>query len=281
MQVKLHDRSPGVAGLALALLFFALLQHGCALSGTPDKAVPQSFDLNLYFDCSIKWLDAQTRDRLIEELTNGLKNESRLTRVRLVEIGKEKKAGDVFSTDFNLGAPVHCAAQIPRELMGNAEAERQAKEDAQRRCAPDLERRHKQANDEIDKLADLLRRPAAGLTKCTSFADIISRLRSDQPAVGLIVSDFRANCKENIETYAPTPGSRLIAIQCPTSDGKGEAYTKLLKQMLPSAEVFAMHKMAEAMKSLGDENLHQAIPKAETSRMPESQNSKTNRAPGD
>jgi len=244
------------ASLAFAASFLTLLTGGCVQP--PVKISSAAHEVNLYFDSSIKFLDQETRERLIEELVNGLKTNPQITKVKLVEFGKEKKANEVFSTDFDLGAPVNCTFTIPRELTGNAEAERQARETAQSKCDTEFEHRSKQAGEILKGMAEILRQPPLGLSPCTSFGDLIARLKSDQPTIALIVSDGRANCQENNETYNTLRTARLLVIQCPSPDGKTAEYSAQLKQMFPTAEIFPQHKISAAMKSLAAPNLTEA-----------------------
>ena len=246
-----NDKQPNfttaaVIAVIAACLFTLFSQTAC----TPRHvAASQPFEIAYYHDPTIK-LDPETRAKLATEIIAGLRSNDRLAKVKLTEIGKAKKASDVFSTDFDFGKPVECAVNVPRELTGNAEAERQAREESQRRCAPAIERRRKFVEERLQQIAALINRPGKGLTDCTSFNDFVTRLRRDKPSVALIVTDGRANCREKLLSYTPAHASRIIVIQCPNPEGKTDEYHKLLRQMLPTAQILMMHQTAEAMNWL-------------------------------
>ncbi len=89
-----------LAGITIITLA-ALLQSACA---PPSSSGEPPDEIDLIFDPSIEWLDLESKDRLINEVIAGLKANPQLTKIRLIEIGKEKKASEAFSTDFDLGA---------------------------------------------------------------------------------------------------------------------------------------------------------------------------------
>lgn len=230
-----------------AITLTTLSQTACA----PIKAsAPQPFEIMIYLDRSIKWLDPATREKLMSEIIAGLSENDSLTKVKVVETARTKKASEIFSEDFDFGPPVKCSVEVPHELIGNVEAERRAREESHRHCTPAIELRRRDVAEQLKRLAEFLNRPSGGLTSCTSFSDFIARIRRDDPAVALVITDGRSNCPEELQTYASEHPQRLVVIQCPAPDGKNEERTSLLKQMLPKARILMMHQASEAMKLL-------------------------------
>jgi hypothetical protein len=256
-----NDKQPNfttaaVIAVIAAGLFTLFSQTAC----TPRHVeASQPLEIAYYHDPTIK-LDQATRAKLAAEIIAGLRGSYRIVKVKMTEIGKVQKASDVFSTDFDFGKPIECAVNLPRELTGNAEAERQARAESQRRCAPEIERRRKLVEEQLQQMAALINRPGKGLTDCTSFNDFVTRLQRDKPSVALIVTDGRANCQEELLSYTPAHAGRIIVIQCPNPEGKTDEYNKLLRQMLPTAQILMMHQTAEAMHLLTQPETRLAAP---------------------
>ena len=241
---------------ALFLLCVALCAYSCGTPGAslnPGNPINpvKGITLQIYFDPTIFWSDDTSKRKLIEALLEVLRANPLIIRARVVELGTTRKARETFSQDFDLGPPVVCRpADIPRELRGNVQAEKQATDDAAANCRKELDARRARLTTPLNELAAWLARPAHDLTRCTSFTDFIARLRQDEPDYALVITDARANCREPLETFTPTRDSRLIVIQCPDPEGRTTERSELLKKMLPTAQIFPMHQVAEAMQSL-------------------------------
>lgn len=235
------------AGMAV---FALLLQIACIPIPEPRQ---EPILIHLYIDVSVVWPDEKTKKRWIEEIVTGLKENAMIYEVVVVEFGKTRKVAETFGENLNFGKPADCPPpRIRAEEVGNRVAEQRAKAEAENKCKIAKEERLARMAPALEKLTVFLRRSAKGLTPCTSFADLIKRLRQDQPEYGLIVTDGRANCREEIGEFKPQDEfkTRIVVIQCPVADGKADENTAALKKMMPTSVLLALPQTGEAMKKL-------------------------------